>query len=36
MRDDGIIAPAGRVLGLALSAVLDAPVPPKTFGVLRN
>ncbi|MFP4003773.1 MAG: carboxyl transferase domain-containing protein [Alphaproteobacteria bacterium] len=35
--DDGIIAPADtrRVLGLALSATLNAPVPESRFGVFR-
>jgi 3-methylcrotonyl-CoA carboxylase beta subunit len=35
--DDGIIAPADtrRVLGLALSACLNAPVPESRFGVFR-
>jgi 3-methylcrotonyl-CoA carboxylase beta subunit len=35
--DDGIIDPAEtrRVLGLALSAALNAPVPPTQFGVFR-
>ena len=35
--DDGIIAPADtrRVLGLALSASLNAPVPETRFGVFR-
>ncbi|HWA89196.1 MAG TPA: carboxyl transferase domain-containing protein [Rhizomicrobium sp.] len=35
--DDGIIAPADtrRVLGLALSACLNAPIPPTKFGVFR-
>ncbi len=36
--DDGIIAPADtrRVLGLALSACLNAPVPKTKFGVFRT
>jgi len=36
--DDGIIAPADtrRVLGLALSACLNAPIPETRFGVLRT
>ncbi len=36
--DDGIIAPADtrRVLGLALSACLNAPVPDTRFGVFRT
>ena len=36
--DDGIIAPADtrRVLGLALSAALNAPVPETKFGVFRT
>ena len=36
--DDGIIAPADtrRVLGLALSACLNAPVPETKFGVFRT
>jgi acetyl-CoA carboxylase carboxyltransferase component len=35
--DDGIITPAEtrRVLGLALSACLNAPVPETTYGVFR-
>jgi 3-methylcrotonyl-CoA carboxylase beta subunit len=35
--DDGIILPSEtrRVLGLALSASLNAPVPPTRFGVFR-
>jgi 3-methylcrotonyl-CoA carboxylase beta subunit len=35
--DDGIIMPSEtrRVLGLALSASLNAPVPPTRFGVFR-
>ncbi|HEX4552775.1 MAG TPA: carboxyl transferase domain-containing protein [Xanthobacteraceae bacterium] len=35
--DDGIIAPAEtrRVLGLAFSAALNAPIPPTRFGVFR-
>jgi 3-methylcrotonyl-CoA carboxylase beta subunit len=35
--DDGIIAPAEtrRVLGLALSAALNAPVEGTSFGVFR-
>ncbi|MBI1239243.1 MAG: methylcrotonoyl-CoA carboxylase [Alphaproteobacteria bacterium] len=35
--DDGIIAPAEtrRVLSLALSATLNAPIPPVRFGVFR-
>jgi len=35
--DDGIIAPSDtrRVLGLALSACLNAPVPKTKFGVFR-
>jgi 3-methylcrotonyl-CoA carboxylase beta subunit len=35
--DDGIIDPADtrRVLGLALSATLNAPVEPTRFGVFR-
>ncbi len=35
--DDGIIAPkdSRRVLGLALSAALNAPVPETKFGVFR-
>ncbi len=35
--DDGIIAPSDtrRVLGLALSACLNAPVPKTRFGVFR-
>jgi 3-methylcrotonyl-CoA carboxylase beta subunit len=35
--DDGIILPSEtrRVLGLALSAALNAPVPPTRFGVFR-
>jgi 3-methylcrotonyl-CoA carboxylase beta subunit len=36
--DDGIIAPADtrRVLGLALSASLNAPVPDTKFGIFRT
>ena len=35
--DDGIIAPSNtrRVLGLALSACLNAPIPETRFGVFR-
>ena len=35
--DDGVIDPAQtrRVLGLALSAALNAPVEKTTFGVFR-
>lgn len=35
--DDGVIAPQDtrRVLGLSLSAALNAPVPPTQFGVFR-
>jgi 3-methylcrotonyl-CoA carboxylase beta subunit len=35
--DDGIILPSEtrRVLGLAFSATLNAPVPPTKFGVFR-
>ena len=35
--DDGIIDPADtrRVLGLALSAALNAPIAPTRFGVFR-
>jgi 3-methylcrotonyl-CoA carboxylase beta subunit len=35
--DDGIVDPAQtrRVLGLSLSAALNAPVPPTRFGVFR-
>ncbi|OZI66256.1 carboxyl transferase domain-containing protein [Bordetella genomosp. 11] len=35
--DDGIIAPADtrRVLGLGLSAALNAPIPESRFGVFR-
>ena len=35
--DDGIIDPRDtrRVLGLALSAALNAPIPPTRFGVFR-
>jgi 3-methylcrotonyl-CoA carboxylase beta subunit len=35
--DDGIISPSEtrRVLGLALSACLNAPIPPTRFGVFR-
>jgi 3-methylcrotonyl-CoA carboxylase beta subunit len=35
--DDGIIDPVDtrRVLGLALSAALNAPIPPTRFGVFR-
>jgi 3-methylcrotonyl-CoA carboxylase beta subunit len=35
--DDGIIDPADtrRVLGLALSAALNAPIPRTQFGVFR-
>ena len=37
MWDDGIIAPEDtrRVLGLALSAALNAPIEPTKFGVFR-
>jgi 3-methylcrotonyl-CoA carboxylase beta subunit len=35
--DDGIIDPADtrRVVGLALSAALNAPIEPTKFGVFR-
>ena len=35
--DDGVIDPAEtrRVLGLALSATLNAPIPATKFGVFR-
>ena len=35
--DDGIIDPADtrRVLGLAISASLNAPIPETKFGVFR-
>jgi 3-methylcrotonyl-CoA carboxylase beta subunit len=35
--DDGIIDPAQTrdVLGLAISASLNAPIPPTRFGVFR-
>ena len=35
--DDGIIDPADtrRVLGLGLSAALNAPIEPARFGVFR-
>ncbi|MBL8448052.1 MAG: methylcrotonoyl-CoA carboxylase, partial [Zoogloeaceae bacterium] len=35
--DDGVIDPAQtrRVLGLSLSAALNAPIPPTKFGVFR-
>jgi 3-methylcrotonyl-CoA carboxylase beta subunit len=35
--DDGIIDPVQTrdVLGLALSATLNAPIPPTRFGVFR-
>lgn len=35
--DDGVIDPADsrRVLGLALSASLNAPIQPTKFGVFR-
>ena len=35
--DDGIIDPADtrRVLGLAISASLNRPIPPTTFGLFR-
>ncbi len=35
--DDGVIDPAQsrRVLGLSLSAALNAPIPPTRFGVFR-
>lgn len=35
--DDGIIEPARTrdVLGLAISAALNAPIPPTRFGVFR-
>ncbi|MCX7140216.1 MAG: methylcrotonoyl-CoA carboxylase, partial [Proteobacteria bacterium] len=37
MWDDGVIAPEDtrRVLGLALSAALNAPIEPTRFGVFR-
>src|SRR5690606_23198547 len=37
LRDDGIIDPADprRVLGLAVSASLNAPIEPARFGVFR-
>ena len=35
--DDGVIAPQDtrRILGLSLSAALNAPIGPTTFGVFR-
>jgi 3-methylcrotonyl-CoA carboxylase beta subunit len=35
--DDGVIAPSEtrRVVALALSAALNAPIPPPRFGVFR-
>ena len=35
--DDGVIDPADtrRVLGLAMSATLNAPIPDPKFGVFR-
>jgi 3-methylcrotonyl-CoA carboxylase beta subunit len=35
--DDGVIDPADtrRVLGLAISAALNKPIEPTTFGVFR-
>jgi 3-methylcrotonyl-CoA carboxylase beta subunit len=35
--DDGVIDPADtrRVLGLAISASLNAPIPPTKFGLFR-
>jgi 3-methylcrotonyl-CoA carboxylase beta subunit len=35
--DDGIVDPAQtrRVVGLSLSAALNAPIPPTRFGVFR-
>ena len=35
--DDGIVAPAQsrRLLGLSLSAALNAPIPPTQFGLFR-
>jgi len=35
--DDGIIDPADtrRIVGLSLSAALNAPIPPTRFGVFR-
>src|SRR5262249_49770331 len=35
--DDGVIDPADtrKVLGLAISASLNAPIEPTTFGVFR-
>jgi 3-methylcrotonyl-CoA carboxylase beta subunit len=35
--DDGIITPGEtrRVLSLALSAALNAPIPPTPFGIFR-
>jgi 3-methylcrotonyl-CoA carboxylase beta subunit len=35
--DDGVVDPAQtrRVLGLSLSAALNAPIPPTKFGVFR-
>ena len=37
MWDDGIIAPSDtrRVLGLSLSAALNAPIEKTRFGVFR-
>ncbi len=36
-RDDGIVSPSDtrRVLALALSACLNAPVPDTKFGMFR-
>ncbi|MCB1930615.1 MAG: methylcrotonoyl-CoA carboxylase, partial [Rhodocyclaceae bacterium] len=35
--DDGVVDPAQsrRILGLSLSAALNAPIPPTRFGVFR-
>jgi len=35
--DDGVIKPEDtrRVLGLCISAALNAPIPPSHFGILR-
>jgi 3-methylcrotonyl-CoA carboxylase beta subunit len=37
MWDDGVVDPAQsrRILGLSLSAALNAPIQPTKFGVFR-
>jgi 3-methylcrotonyl-CoA carboxylase beta subunit len=37
LRDDGILDPVETraVLALGISAALNAPIPPTTFGIFR-